>query len=214
MKRCRLVLPLLATVIFAAPAAARTVTIDAATPGGGGGELPPYLQCVPYARQVSGIAIYGDAHTWWQQAAGRYARGSSPRVGAVMAFRPHGNMKLGHVAAVSRVIDSRTVLLRHANWSEIEGRRGQIEDNVRAIDVSPNNDWSAVRVWYAPTGALGVTHWPVEGFIYKLPIASGKAAPPARTASAAPPRKAAASGAIKLARIDDPIGEIIARARR
>lgn len=125
-----------------------------------------YLQCVPYARQLSGIQIYGDAHTWWEQAAGRYHRGSSPRVGAVMAFRPHGNMELGHVAAVSGIVDSRTVLLRHANWSPIEGRRGQIEDNVRAVDVSENNDWSRVRVWYDPIQSLGSTAWPVEGFIY------------------------------------------------
>ncbi|WP_421849851.1 CHAP domain-containing protein [Novosphingobium sp.] len=126
----------------------------------------PYIQCVPYARQVSGIQLYGDAHTWWDQAAGRYARGTRPKAGAVMAFRPYGAMQLGHVAAVSRVIDSRTVLLRHANWSPIDGRRGQPEDNVRAVDVSPANDWSEVRVWYAPLGGLGTTHWPVEGFIY------------------------------------------------
>ena len=125
-----------------------------------------HLECVPYARQVSGIRIFGDAYTWWGQAAGRYQRGSKPRVGAVMAFQPHGNMQLGHVAAVSRVIDSRTVLLRHANWSLIDGRRGQIEDNVRAVDVSENNDWSAVRVWYAPIGDLGLRANPVQGFIY------------------------------------------------
>jgi surface antigen len=126
----------------------------------------PYIQCVPYARQVSGIQIRGDAHTWWDQAAGRFARGPRPRVGAVMSFPPFGAMQLGHVAAVSKVIDDRTVLLRHANWSPINGRRGQTEDNVRAIDVSPEGDWSEVRVWYAPLGALGTTHWPVNGFIY------------------------------------------------
>ncbi len=126
----------------------------------------PYIQCVPYARQVSGIQIRGDAHTWWEQAAGRFARGTRPRVGAVMSFRPYGAMQLGHVAAVSKVIDERTVLLRHANWSPIDGRRGQTEDNVRAVDVSPEGDWSEVRVWYAPLGGLGTTHWPVNGFIY------------------------------------------------
>ncbi len=131
-----------------------------------GAELAPYLQCVPYAREVSGIRLYGDAHTWWQQADGRYATGNAPKVGAVMAFRPHRNMELGHVAAVSRVVDSRTVLLDHANWSPIDGRRGQIERDVLAVDVSPANDWSAVRVWYHPLGALGRTEWPVEGFIY------------------------------------------------
>lgn len=126
----------------------------------------PYLQCVPYARQVSGIQLHGDAHTWWDQAAGRYDRGSVPRPGAVMSFHPHGAMRLGHVAMVSRVIDSRTVLLRHANWSPINGMRGQREDDVRAVDVSDANDWSEVRVWFAPIQGLGTTHWPVDGFIY------------------------------------------------
>jgi surface antigen len=129
-------------------------------------EAQPYLQCVAYAREISGIQIYGDALTWWDQAEGRYARGHTPLPGAVMAFQPYGSMTLGHVAAVSRVIDSRTVLLRHANWSPIAGRRGQIEDDVRAVDVSPDNDWSEVRVWYAPIQDLGTTAWPVAGFIY------------------------------------------------
>ena len=33
---------------------------------------------------------------------GRYARGHTPRVGAVMAFQPYGNSRLGHVAAVKQ----------------------------------------------------------------------------------------------------------------
>ncbi len=86
-----------------------------------------------------------------------------------MAFRPSGGMTLGHVAAVSKVIDNRTVLLDHANWSPIDGRRGQIERGVKAIDVSPANDWSEVRVWYAPLGDVGTTAWPVAGFIYNEP---------------------------------------------
>ena len=146
----------------AAGAAAMTRQQDADTDS----DALPYLQCVPYARQVSGIGIYGDALTWWDQAAGRYARGHQPRVGAVMSFRPYGGMELGHVAAVSRIIDSRTVLLRHANWSPINGRRGQIEDNVKVIDVSPDNDWSQVRVWYGPIGDLGLRPNPAQGFIY------------------------------------------------
>ncbi|MBC2670937.1 CHAP domain-containing protein [Novosphingobium piscinae] len=160
--------------------------------GGGGSGLPPYLQCVPYARQVSGIQIRGDAWTWWTQAEGRYARGSRPQVGAVMAFEPYGRMELGHVAAVSRIIDSRTVLLRHANWSPINGRRGQIEDDVRAIDVSPDNDWSQVRVWFAPIQGLGTTAWPVRGFIY-----------PKKAAALAGSRRPIDAAA-------DPIGAIIA----
>ena len=151
----------------AAPLAAKiAVDDDTVVDGGGSVSLPPYLQCVPYARQVTGIQIRGDAWTWWDQAQGRYARGFRPRVGAVMALRPHGNSHLGHVAAVSRIVDERTILIRHANWSPINGRRGQIEDNVKVIDVSPENDWSEVRVWYAPIQAIGGSVWPVQGFIY------------------------------------------------
>lgn len=124
------------------------------------------LQCVPYARALSGVTIFGDAHTWWGQAEGKYARGDQPKVGAVLAFRPHGNMRLGHVAAVRRVLDDRTIIISHANWSTIGGVRGHIEEDVRAVDMSENNDWSRVRVWYTPNEALGSTEWPVHGFIY------------------------------------------------
>lgn len=124
------------------------------------------LQCVPYARALSGVTIYGDAHTWWGQADGKYARGNEPKVGAVLAFPPHGKMRLGHVAAVRRVLDDRTIVISHANWSTIGGIRGHIEEDVHAVDVSEENDWSRVRVWYTPNEALGSTEWPVHGFIY------------------------------------------------
>ncbi len=128
--------------------------------------LDEVLQCVPYARAVSGIEIRGDAHTWWDQADGKYARGSRPRVGAVMSFKPHGVMRLGHVAAVRRILDSRNVLISHANWSTIAGTRGHIEENVRVVDVSDDNDWSKVKVWYTPNTAMGTTQYPLNGFIY------------------------------------------------
>ena len=124
------------------------------------------LQCVPYARALSGVTIFGDAHTWWNQADGKYTRGNEPRVGAVLAFPPHGKMRLGHVAAVRRVVDDRTIIISHANWSTIGGVRGHIEEDVRAVDVSDANDWSRVRVWYTPNAALGSTQWPAHGFIY------------------------------------------------
>lgn len=157
-----------AASILAMPVNARIEinTDDSAVSGGGAANLPPYLQCVPYARQLTGIQIRGDAWTWWNQAEGRYARGFMPKVGAVMALKPHANSRLGHVAAVSRIVDSRTILIRHSNWSPINGRRGQIEDNVKVVDVSEAGDWSAVRIWYAPIQALGGSHWPVSGFIY------------------------------------------------
>ena len=124
------------------------------------------LQCVPYARALSGVSIFGDAHTWWGKAAGKYDRGNAPEVGAVLAFQPHGNMRLGHVAAVRRVVDDRTIIISHANWSTIGGVRGHIEEDVRAVDVSEDNDWSRVRVWCTPNAALGSTEWPAHGFIY------------------------------------------------
>ncbi len=120
------------------------------------------LQCVPFARSLSGIAIYGNAKTWWGQAAGTYARGKRPRAGAVMAFAGTRAMPLGHVAVVSRILNAREVLLDHANWSY----RGGIERGVLAVDVSAAGDWSAVRVWHSPTRSLGLRVNPVYGFIY------------------------------------------------
>jgi hypothetical protein len=120
------------------------------------------LQCVPYARIVSGVQIYGDALTWWDQAASHYKRGHAPRKGAVLAFRPTGPMVLGHVAVVSRVLDDRRVLIRHANWST----PGAIEEDVLALDVSDDGDWSEVRVWHSPTGQMGARSNPTFGFIY------------------------------------------------
>jgi surface antigen len=124
------------------------------------------LQCVPYARALTGIDIRGDAHSWWNSAAGLYERGNRPRVGAIMSFRPHGAMRLGHIAAVRKIIDKRTVLISHANWSTINGVRGHIENDVMVVDASDDNDWSRVKVWYSPNNALGTTEWPLNGFIY------------------------------------------------
>ncbi len=83
-----------------------------------------------------------------------------------MAFAPTLAMPSGHVAVVSRIVSDREVLITHANWSPVNGRRGQVERNVRAIDVSPAGDWSQVRVWYAPMADLGIRSHPVTGFIY------------------------------------------------
>jgi len=212
MFRRNLMIAGIALGLACAPATARVVMPDDddEVTGGGASSLPPYLQCVPYARQVSGIQIRGDAWTWWDQAEGRYARGFAPKVGAVMALKPHGNSRLGHVAAVSKIIDSRTILIRHSNWSPINGRRGQIEDNVRAVDVSEANDWSAVRIWYAPIQALGGSHWPVQGFIY--PKKPGKKEALARQPL---PEWPGAPKASKSARSSkDPIADIIARKMR
>jgi len=123
------------------------------------------LQCVPYARAHSQVSLHGDARTWWAQAGHDYGRGQAPAVGAVLAFRGTARMPFGHVAVVRRIVDARHVLLDHANWS----RRGAIERGVPAEDVSARGDWSAVRVWFGPIGALGSRTSPAFGFIYGRP---------------------------------------------
>ncbi len=142
-----------------------------------------YLQCVPFARAESGIDIRGNALTWWGQAEGRYDRGQEPRVGAVMAFAPTRAMPIGHVAVVSQIVSDREVLISHSNWSPINGRRGQVERNVRALDVSAGGDWSQVRVWYAPIRGLGTRVNPVRGFIYGQPNAAPASGDIAQTGS-------------------------------
>jgi surface antigen len=132
-----------------------------------------YWQCVPFARLISGVEIFGDAWTWWRQAVGKYATGHSPQAGAVLCFKPTGKMRLGHVAVVSRVLTDRVVQVTHANWSRIGGTRGQIEKDVTVIDVSAAGDWSQVKVWYDPIRDLGTTTYPTHGFIY-----AGKATDP------------------------------------
>lgn len=136
----------------------------------------PYWQCVTFARMFSGIQIFGDAWTWWEQATGKYAKGNTPETGAVLVFRPSGKMTRGHVAVISQVLTDRVVQITHANWG---GSRGRVEENVTLVDVSPNGDWSLVRVWHAPSGTLGVTTYPTYGFIYNAArnVARGAVSP-------------------------------------
>ena len=160
-------------------------------------------QCAPFARLASGIQIFGNAGTWWNQAEGRYERGNTPEAGAVLVFKAAGKMRVGHVAMVTGIIDSRTITVTHANWSPINGSRGQVEEDVQAVDVSPNNDWTEVRVWYAPIGEIGTSEHPTYGFVYPdqeaLQLAWNE-----RNGSTATFQTAAAP------RLDDSIGDLIA----
>lgn len=131
-------------------------------------------QCVPFARAASGIQIYGDAWTWWGQADGKYERGHEPRIGAVIVFAKTSRLPLGHVGVISRIVDSRVALITQANWSKIDGERGHAEQDVTLFDVSKDNDWSEVRVWYKDMDGLGSSTYPIYGFIYGNP---DKAAP-------------------------------------
>lgn len=117
--------------------------------------------CVPFARNLSGIQIRGNANTWWGKAQGRYRTGKQPAVGAVMAFSKSARLSMGHVAVVSEVISPRHVRVDHANW-----KRNKVSLKMDVIDVSDNNDWSAVRVRSQPTAYGSV--YPVSGFIYPI----------------------------------------------
>jgi surface antigen len=118
------------------------------------------LQCVPYAREISHISLSGNAFLWWAEASGRYARGNAPEQNAVLNFRAIGRMPLGHVAVVTAVLDDRTILVTQANWV-----RGTITNDVTIQDVSPNNDWTQVKVELGDTATSGASY-PTYGFIY------------------------------------------------
>ena len=120
------------------------------------------LQCVPFAREQSGIQIYGDANTWWGQAAGRYPRSNSPAPGSVLVMRGYNDPGRGHVAVVTRIVSSRVILVSHANWLN----HGEVSLNVPVADVSPGNDWSEVRVWHIPNAQWGARTYQANGFIH------------------------------------------------
>jgi len=127
------------------------------------------LQCVPYARKLSNIQIRGDAWTWWAQAEGRYPRSAAPRSGAVMVLKKKNANSLGHVAYVEEIIDSRTVIVSHANWLN----KGRLHNQAPVIDVSAANDWSAVRFWNTEGGHFGSSTYHPYGFIHQnLTVAS------------------------------------------
>lgn len=121
---------------------------------------PTALTCVPYARAVTGIDLSGNARRWWHEAAGRYPRAHAPAIGAILVFRRHGAMTDGHLAVVTGIDGPREIEVTQANWLP-----GRIEHGIPVFDVSPANDWTAVRVWYEPSGAPGITTYPTDGFI-------------------------------------------------
>lgn len=120
------------------------------------------VECVPYARRISNVSIRGNAWSWWRSAAGRYRRDGRPTIGAVLVWKRTKHLLYGHVAVVSRLLNGREILVDQANWLN----RGQIQKNVPVKDVSANNDWSVVRVWYAPGNTMGERRYPAYGFIH------------------------------------------------
>jgi len=132
--------------------------------GGGAGRdigQSASLECVPFARALSGINLRGDAVSWWWQAGSSYARGRVPQVGSVLVFAATPTLPHGHVSVVSQVRSRREILVTQANWVHHHVTTDQL-----VLDVSPYGDWSQVRVWWPPTDTLGSTTYPVLGFIY------------------------------------------------
>jgi surface antigen len=120
----------------------------------------PGLSCAPFARALTGLALAGDAADWWGQASGRYARQSTPAVGDVLVFRRTSRLPSGHVSVVSRVLDARHIHVIQANWVPDE-----LDEDQLIVDVSPRNDWTAVRVWYPPADQMGTHEYATYGFI-------------------------------------------------
>jgi len=125
------------------------------------------LECVPYARAVSGIELRGDAWLWWQAAEGRYRRGTEPVPRAVLVFSRTERLPRGRLAVVTALTGPREIRVTHANWTG-----GRVTEDVPVIDVSPGNDWSAVRVFNVEAGVFG-RHYPTTGFIYRDPVLAG-----------------------------------------
>ncbi len=127
------------------------------------------LECVPFAREESGIAIRGNANRWWQLAAGRFQRTKHPEAGSVFVMRGYSTSRRGHVAVVKQILDERTIVVDHANW----GNDGRIYLQAPIRDLSPKNDWSRVQVWYTPKNQWGQRVYRAKGFILPTSAVAG-----------------------------------------
>ena len=126
----------------------------------------PSSECVPYARIISGVNIWGDAVTWWRQSENKYARSGRPAEGSVLVLRGWNDERRGHVAVVRAIATDRIIRVDHANW--LHG--GEVSLNVPVMDVSAANDWSEVRVWHVPGGYWGGRTYQVQGFIHPFQL--------------------------------------------
>ena len=116
--------------------------------------------CALYARAETGVALFGAAGGWWDQAEGRYERGNMPAVGAILVFKRTRQIPSGHVAVVARIISAHEILVDHANWYH-----GTVNRGMSVIDTSPAHDWTSVAVIDPPSGTHG-QDYPTYGFVY------------------------------------------------
>ena len=116
--------------------------------------------CALYARAETGVALFGSAGGWWDQADGRYQRGHAPEVGAILVFKRTSRIPSGHVAVVASVVGPSEILVDQANWY-----RGRVNRGMSVIDTSPGHDWTRVAVVDLGSGKPG-SDYPTYGFIY------------------------------------------------
>ena len=64
------------------------------------------------------------------------------------------------------VISIMMQIVMNYRWELLGPGRGEVDINVRAVDVSESGDWSRVKVWHTPINALGRTAYPAFGFIH------------------------------------------------
>jgi hypothetical protein len=134
--------------------------------GGGAGRHGQYVggtaavECAPFARALTGVSLSGAAADWWREADGRYARSQTAEVGSLLVFRRSERLPSGHVAVVSRVVSRREIMVTQANWVH-----HRVTYDLPVIDISEAGDWSAVRVWWPPSGQMGESDYKTFGFI-------------------------------------------------
>ena len=161
----RIILSFSIVLMLAGCATATMPTSTFTSPYASGRKVATPVQCVPYAREISGIQIKGDAYTWWDKAAPDYDRGHAPRQGAVLVLANTSKMRHGHLAVVKDILGSRQINVTHSNWGNDHASRRIVYDDMRVEDVSARNDWSRVRFW---NDALNVFGFPyvARGFVY------------------------------------------------
>ena len=119
--------------------------------------------CALFARAVTGVALYGAAGGWWDEAEGRYQRGHQPAVGAILVFKRTRQIPSGHVAVVARIVGAHEILVDQANWYH-----GTVSRGMSVIDTSRDHDWTTVAVINPPSGTHG-SDYPTYGFVYPGP---------------------------------------------
>ena len=83
-----------------------------------------------------------------------------PRSAACWCFAARADCRVATSPWCHRSLGARQILVTQANWVH-----SRVSLDQPVIDVSAANDWSIVRVWWPPSGGMGITDYPAYGFI-------------------------------------------------